>query len=62
MSETTVVPAPVESPPPATMPVRDESAHDDARLRLNQLAIELIKTHNRGLLVEYLRLRRALRA
>jgi hypothetical protein len=57
---TPVAPAePVESPPPSAMPARDESA--DARTRLHQLAHELIKTHNRRLLVEYLQLRRTLR-
>ena len=48
----------VESPPPAAMPERREP---DPRLRLHQLADELIRTHNRRALVEFLRLRRALR-
>jgi hypothetical protein len=61
MSETTVEPsAPVESPPLAERPAKDEG--DDARARLNRLAAELIKTHNRRTLVEFLRLRRSLRA
>ncbi|HEV2294560.1 MAG TPA: hypothetical protein VGR35_11950 [Tepidisphaeraceae bacterium] len=50
----------VQSPPPAPMPARDETA-DDPRMHLHRLAAELIRTHNRRLVVEYLRLRRALR-
>ena len=62
MSETTSEPsAPVvESPPPAPMPAR-EPAEDDARSRLHRLAAELVRTHNRRLVIEYLQLRRALR-
>ena len=58
MSESTVSPS-VESPPPAAQPVHDDSG--DARLRLHQLALQLIRTQNRRLLVEYLQLRRAMR-
>lgn len=44
-----------ESPPPAPMPRRVDV---DPRARLHQLAIELVRSQNRRLLVEYLRLRR----
>jgi hypothetical protein len=47
-----------ESPPPAPLPVRQEF---DPRARLRELALELVRTRNRRLLVEYLRLRRAAR-
>jgi hypothetical protein len=50
----------VESPPPAATPSRD--VDDESRARLNVLAQQLIRTHNRRLLVEFLRLRRNLRA
>ena len=50
----------IESPPPAPMPARDDIA-DDPRTHLHRLAAELIRSHNRKLVVEYLRLRRALR-
>lgn len=49
----------VESPPPAAMPPRDPL--DEPRARLHQLASELVRTQNRRLLVEFLRLRRSLR-
>lgn len=49
----------VGSPPPAPLPARDEAT--DPRLRLHQLAAELVRTHNRRLIVEYLKLRRAVR-
>ena len=45
-----------ESPPPAAAPERREF---DPRARLHELALELVRTQNRRLLVEYLRLRRA---
>ena len=45
-----------ESPPAAAMPPRVEA---DPRARLHELAIELVRAQNRRLLVEYLRLRRA---
>ena len=51
-------PAPVQSPPPAPMPARDDIG-DEPRAHLHRLAAELIRTHNRRLVVEYLRLRRA---
>ena len=55
-------PAPrvVESPPPSAQPAR-ESMDDGPRVRLHQLARELVRVQNRRLLVEYLQLRRALR-
>jgi hypothetical protein len=49
-------PATVESPPPAPAPQRTEY---DPRTRLHELAMELVRTQNRRLLVEYLRMRRA---
>ena len=52
--------ASVESPPPAPMPARDDTV-DDPRTHLHRLAAELIRSHNRKLVIEYLRLRRALR-
>ena len=45
-----------ESPPVAALPMRREF---DPRARLHELALELVRTQNRRLLVEYLRLRRA---
>lgn len=45
-----------ESPPVAALPERREF---DPRARLHELALELVRTQNRRLLVEYLRLRRA---
>ena len=56
--ETVVEPAKFESPPPAPAPAKREF---DPRARLHELAIELVKTRNRRLLIEYLRLRRAAR-
>jgi hypothetical protein len=47
-----------ESPPPAAAPERREY---DPRARLHELALELVRTQNRRVLVEYLRLRRASR-
>ncbi len=47
-----------ESPPPAPQPARE--ALPDPRVRLLQLAAELMRTHNRRLVIEYLRLRRAM--
>ncbi len=59
-STTHVVPAlDVVSPPLAPMPERADT--DEPRARLHRLAAELIRTHNRRLVVEYLRLRRAMR-
>jgi hypothetical protein len=49
---------PIESPPPAPQPARDHGP--DPRVRLLQLASELMRSHNRRLVVEYLRLRRAI--
>jgi hypothetical protein len=51
---------PIESPPPAPNPPREASA-TDPRIALHKLASELMRTHNRKLLVEFLQLRRALR-
>jgi hypothetical protein len=51
--------APVQSPPPAAQPARDPLP--DARQTLHRLADELMRAHNRRLLVEFLQLRRALR-
>lgn len=48
----------VESPPVAAMPARQE---DDPRLRLHRLAQELVRCRNRRAMMEYLRLRRAMR-
>jgi hypothetical protein len=45
-----------ESPPAAGAPARREF---DQRARLHELALELVRTQNRRLLIEYLRLRRA---
>ena len=46
------------SPPPAPAPLRNEpNPHED----LQRLARELRQSHSRRLLLEYLRLRRALR-
>jgi hypothetical protein len=47
-----------ESPPAAPAPARQEF---DPRARLHELALELVRTRNRRLMVEYLRLRRAVR-
>jgi len=49
----------VESPPPAPQPVRESPP--DPRARLHQLASELTRSHNRRVLIEFLRLRRSLR-
>ena len=45
-----------ESPPVAPAGERRET---DPRARLHELALELVRTQNRRLLIEYLRLRRA---
>jgi hypothetical protein len=47
-----------ESPPVAPQPAREE--RDDPRVRLTQIAGELMRSHNRRLVIEYLRLRRAI--
>ena len=47
-----------ESPPPAAAPERRDY---DPRARLHELALELVRTQNRRVLIEYLRLRRASR-
>ena len=47
-----------ESPPLAAQPPREEAP--DARVKLLQLAGELMRSHNRRLVIEYLRLRRAI--
>ena len=51
-------PASCESPPPTAQPPREELP--DPRAKLLQLAAELMRTHNRRLVIEYLRLRRAI--
>jgi hypothetical protein len=48
-----------ESPPVAALPAQETSPDDEPRRRLHQLAHELMRTHNRRLVIEYLRLRRA---
>lgn len=60
MSDQPDAPVPIQSPPPGPMPARDTIA-DDPRTHLHRLATELIRSHNRRLVVEYLRLRRAIR-
>jgi hypothetical protein len=47
-----------QSPPAAPMPPREELP--DPRVRLLQLAAELMQSSNRRLIVEYLLLRRAI--
>ena len=47
-----------ESPPAAPRPARE--AVEDPRTRLLQLAAELMRSRNRRLVIEYLRLRRAI--
>ena len=66
MSESIVVPEPMASeapafdaPPASPMPV--QTPGDAARSRLLELASELRRSHNRRLLVEYLRVRRSVR-
>ena len=49
---------PCESPPPAAQPPSEELP--DPRVKLLQLAGELMRSHNRRLVIEYLRLRRAI--
>src|SRR5687768_975153 len=49
-----------ESPPPVPQPPRDGAEAYDPRVRLLQLAAELMRSQNRRLVIEYLRLRRAL--
>ena len=48
---------PCQSPPPAPTPAREQIP--DPRARLLELAAQLMRTNNRRLVVEYLRLRRA---
>jgi hypothetical protein len=48
----------VESPPPAPMPPREPD--NEPRAKLLQLAAELMRSQNRRLVAEYLRLRRAI--
>ena len=60
MSDSTDAPLVVQSPPPAPMPARD-GIETDPRTQLHRLAAELIRSHNRRLVIEYLRLRRAMR-
>jgi len=48
----------LESPPPAGMPAREAV---DPGAKLHEMARELVRTRNRRALLEYLRLRRAVR-
>ncbi len=50
----------IESPPPAPMPPRDVDPQNEPRAKLLQLAAELMRSQNRRLVAEYLRLRRAI--
>ena len=58
-SPTTTTPV-VESPPLSLAPIAPDPSVD-ARRTLHRLANELMRTHNRKLLVEFLQIRRALR-
>ena len=49
----------IESPPASPIPVRDPAP--DPRAQLHKLASELVRARNRKVLVEYLRMRRAMR-
>jgi hypothetical protein len=49
----------VESPPASPAPARDPVP--DPRIALHRLAEQLVRAGNRRLLIEYLRLRRALK-
>jgi hypothetical protein len=49
----------VQSPPPAAVPAQEAPA--DPRVALHRLASELMRSHKRRLLIEFLQLRRALR-
>ncbi len=49
---------PCQSPPAAPMPAREQTA--DPRVQLLELAAKLMRSNNRRLIVEYLRLRRAI--
>ncbi len=57
VSET--IPSAIQSPPLAAQPAQDGSS--DPRQSLHKLANELMRAHNRKLLIEFLRLRRAMR-
>jgi hypothetical protein len=48
----------IDSPPPAARPLKQSDA--EPRVRLHQLANELVRNRNRRLLIEFLQLRRAL--
>ncbi len=52
-------PVAVESPPLSPAPARDPVP--DPRIELHRLAEQLVRAGNRRLLIEYLRLRRALK-
>ena len=49
----------VSSPPVAAQPEKQEGS--EARARLHELAMELIRTQNRRLMMEFLQLRRQAR-
>lgn len=51
-------PSSAASPPPVPQAARDEP---DPRTRLQMLMEDLVKTHNRRLIAQYLRLRHTLR-
>ena len=57
VAATPAVPVAFDCPPPAEQPPRDELP--DPRVRLLALAGELMRSQNRRLDIEYLRLRRA---
>lgn len=59
MSESIPLEPAVQSPPPTAQP--DRATADEPRQRLLRLAAELIRSHDRRLLVEYLTLRRTVR-
>jgi hypothetical protein len=59
MSDSTEPASTIDAPPPAGRPVVREGA--DAHARLQQLRDTLTTTRDRRCLIEYLRLRRALR-
>ena len=48
---------PIDAPPASPQPARPAPA-DEVRSRLHRIALELIRSRNRALLVEFLTLRR----
>ena len=53
-------PAVVECESPPAAPMAERETLPDPRAKLLQLAGELMRSHNRRLVIEYLRLRRAI--